>query len=126
MDKSKKPVSLLSLVNTGIDCLFWDVPSKGPLKVRRFTFKIMGPLGGITDQGVYVLGDQVMMYERCTPRMGYWFSYLEINREVLSALNLAGFEVIFDDEHCCFYIKGLQEGYCWPWEGEQVSYKPVI
>lgn len=59
------------------------------------------------------------------PRMDYWFCGLQFydDCEIAGRLKDAGFEVEnkWDDHQRVwvgFRITGLQDGYCWPWEGE--------
>jgi hypothetical protein len=99
------PVDMSVLVGSGIDCEFWDL--KGVYN---------GHLVAITSAPEYrAIGD---FWDRCKPRMNYWFSCknFKSSSTIVENLELAGFVVESCIAFTHFQITGIAEGRCWPWE----------
>ena len=103
------PVDMSVLVGSGIDCEFWDLKGVG----------YNGQLVGITNAPEYrSLGD---FWDRCKPRMGYWFSAMNFKDadklvKELRAAGFAGEQTYTTGPTIEFRITGLALNRCWPWE----------
>jgi hypothetical protein len=99
------PVDMSVLVGSGIDCEFWDL--KGVCN---------GQLVGITDAPEYRSLDD--FWDRCNPRMNYWFSCKNFKSSftIVKNLEIAGFVVESCMSFTHFQITGIADDRCWPWE----------
>jgi len=118
-----KPVDMSVLVNSGIDCLF-------SMRVGFDNSPVMCHLKCISPNGFTSEDD--LLWNYCKPRMNYWFSTENFKnvKGLMGKLEEAGFELevmyktiyIMGSDYItaitAFTIKGLQDGYCWPWEVE--------
>lgn len=101
-----KPVDLSALIDSGIDCEFWEADC----------YTTIGNLTNIKGKNAY--RSDLHWYEHCVPRMNYWFSGMNFDYPVGLRYNLfeAGLDVEVTESLDAFRITGLRDGYCWPWE----------
>ena len=115
LEPELKPVDMSALVNSGIDCVFSDTD--------------IGELSGIEPSCYYAYENarNGSRHSTAKPRMKYWFSAenFENPEGLVEKLERSGFGVskklygtMRDLKLQSFMIKGLQDGYCWPWEVE--------
>lgn len=117
LEPELKPVDMSVLVNSGIDCVFWDWHGR---EYMDFLIKI--------GKGDATFGSSKGLEPKCKPRMNYWFSAENFDDtfNLIDRLEKAGFvlgksylRLDDGDLHLkAFKIKGLQDGCCWPWEVE--------
>lgn len=107
------PVDMSVLVNSGIDCEFWDFVKPN--------LSFWSGLRRMTTTGGYER-ESGTTWSHCQPRMGYWLSARNFRdaEEMIGKLCDAGFEVAFtkssDDWTLEFKITGIADNRCWPWE----------
>jgi hypothetical protein len=99
------PVDMSVLVDSGIDCEFWGLSGV-----------YNGQLVGITDAPEYRSLDD--FWDRCQPRMNYWFSCKNFKSSftIVKNLEIAGFVVESCMSFTHFQITGVADDRCWPWE----------
>jgi len=105
------PVDMSVLVGSGIDCEFWG------LKGANYN----GQLVCITDAPEYKYRSLGDFWDRCKPRMNYWFSAMNFRDadKLVKELRAAGFAVeqtYTTGPTIEFRITGLADDRCWPWE----------
>ena len=97
--QAPQKIDLSFLIDSGIDCEFWD---RG-----RLTYSV-GKLESIKTDGRYTLCR--FTYAHCRPRMNEWLSShnLEDNQNQLGDLSRC---FIFERRGTCYKITGIKEGY---------------
>lgn len=116
IQRVNKLADMSVLVDSGIDCLFFDDDHKGQNPGYYKLISINGPAE--TD---YIYCDGLTNWKHCKPRLYYWFSkynFKNSSRVILNILD-AGFAVEISFDGGSFKITGLKDGHCWPWESEQ-------
>lgn len=112
---AKTPVDLSVLVNSGVDCEFWD---------GNEDIKFFGMLNNIISDEKYRYIDREESWPYCQPRMNHWMSPRNDNEAVMwDKLRDAGFivHVAYDNfgEVQDYAVEGVQDGRCMPWEVEK-------
>ncbi len=122
------PVDLSVLIDSGIDCEFWD---KGEERHEHKAVWLLGKPTGIAYSAV-----SGMNYDYCRPRLDHWHSW-GVNRTLPSGLFVevrrhatpgALTPVITGEDPCpsdvyAVRILKVADGYCWPW-GADEPYPP--
>lgn len=125
---TKKPIDLAVLIQSGIDCEFWDgsIGVLSEISCGSQYHRRIGSTAGYTP------------YSTCKPRMGeFWYSWqggecplpeglvIEIqtrnNGKYGAKVKPFNFRWNHDgspSDVIAFKVIGLAEGYCWPWESE--------
>jgi len=110
IEPAKTPVDLSVLVNSGVDCEFWD---------GNEDIKFFGMLNNIISDEKYRYIDREESWPYCQPRMNHWMSPLNDQKgRMWDLLREAGFAVETRDYYA-YRITGVQEGRCMPWEEEK-------
>lgn len=138
-EKQKIPIDLSVLIESKIDCEFFDYS-----RIQPCTPGIIGKLEKILDRNdkhPYLKKSYLEKYRgewnACTPRMKHWHAWSTgkcplPDGIVVRIICRNGMEktskpslLEWDFEDMCgmdiirFMIIGLEDGYCWPWEEEK-------
>jgi hypothetical protein len=106
-------VDMHILINSGIDCEFFDG--------YEWSIGYRGELLEVISYREYSDGDGG--YRKCRPRMNHWHSFSNTThwaniKDLVIDLVKAGFSIVFDDGLGEFKFEGLREGFIYPWEAE--------
>ena len=124
---TKTPVDLSVLIDSGIDCCFWNFDEER---------KTIDRLTGIYTRKLKY-SDGWTLWKFCRPKVGYWYSWrggkyplpkgfvVDVLRRDGSQDRLTHIEPAewVHEEWMCdiiaFKVDGLADGYCYPWEIEE-------
>lgn len=129
------PISYTNLVESSIDCEFWDVPEQPAL---------IAPLSSINHKnptGSYRPERRNCYFKRCRPRMDHWHSWrgesdscpipegFIVRYELRNGMSRMNDKIYRTDQWdhsgknegqdvIAFKIERKRDDYCWPWENE--------
>ena len=118
---SGKIIDMSELVNSGIDCLFWD---------DDLDVKVICLLIGVDTEAEFCYNSRIVYFKKCAPRYDRWFSKADITmpgrakgeshtREVEEWLTGLGFTTDTDIRSDAYFrISGVLPGFRYRWDDE--------
>lgn len=121
---SVKSVDLSVLINSGIQCIFFDNRDKGHGDSSERVIALLNDYLPNAGFETTFLGNSYF-FDFCEPLYNYWYSYLNFEDNIKSGsiveqLLAAGFSVS-NDGRGSFKITGIRDGFCLPWERPQTN-----